>query len=181
MNIRLLICLTVVLLGGCSSAKDVSRAQSVVYDPTTSARIRLFGNNGLPVAIKPGQDCASTEEPVLAYGYTVADKLNSTLGRHTNQSIGMPASWRSDHPNYGESYSEFVIPAGKPSVILMKMEAGEVFCLPSARVLVPQAGQDYEAYLTRKDGMCSGTVRLLSALESPGTAADVPVGICVQK
>lgn len=169
------------LLCGCGSTSYEKPIQEQPYDQTTTARIRLFGNNGLPVAINPGQDCASSKKPLLAYGYTVADKVNSTLGKHTVRSAGMPASWRSEHLSYGESYSEFVIPAGQPSVVAMQMVTEQVVCLPPNRVFVPVAGKDYEAYLKRSNGQCSGVIRLLSSSETPGTTAEVPSSSCANK
>jgi hypothetical protein len=173
----LLTLFSVLFLSGCSST---SNEKSFPYDQATTARIRLFGNNGLPVAINPGQDCASSKEPLYAYGYTVADKVNSTLGQHTKRSVGMPASWRSDHLSYGESYAEFVIPAGLPSVVVMKMLTGEAFCVPDPRVFVPEAGKDYEAYLQRQGGQCGGVIRLLSDVEAPGAVAEVPSSRCAK-
>ncbi|WP_426133451.1 hypothetical protein [Pseudomonas sp. PWP3-1b2] len=178
MKIFLLTLFSALLLSGCSVT---GYEKPIPYDQATTARIRLFGNNGLPVAGNPGQDCASSKEPLFAYGYTVADKVNSTLGQHTKRSIGMPASWRSDHLSYGESYAEFVIPAGVPSVVVMKMVTGEAFCVPDARVFVPEAGKDYEAYLQRQDGYCGGVIRLLSGLETPGAIAQVPSNRCGRK
>jgi len=61
------------LLSGCGSTNYEQPIQEQPYDQAISARIRLFGNNGLLVAINPGQDCASSKEPLYAYGYTVAD------------------------------------------------------------------------------------------------------------
>jgi len=178
LKIRLLAFYSALLLSGCATTHNEPPIQEQPYDRAATARIRLFGNNGLPVAINPGQDCASSKEPLLAYGQTLADKINSSLGQHTKRSVGMPASWRSDHLSYGESYSEFVIPAGKPSVIVMKLVTDGLICMAPARVFVPEAGKDYEAYLDRYDGKCIGRVRLLSGLEAPGPTADVPSGIC---
>lgn len=178
LKILLLTLFSVLLLSGCGSARY---EKPIPYDQATTARIRLFGNNGLPVAINPGQDCASSKEPLFAYGYTVADKVNSTLGQHTKRSVGMPASWRSEHLSYGESYAEFVVPAGVPSVVVMKMVAAEASCVPDARVFVPEAGKDYEAYLQRQDWQCGGVIRLLSGLETPGAIAHVPSNSCGRK
>ncbi|WP_265533287.1 hypothetical protein [Pseudomonas saponiphila] len=181
MKIRLLVFISVLSVSGCGSNNYQQSPQEQPYDPATTARIRLFGNNGLPAAIKPGQDCMSKQEPVYAYGYSLADKVNSTLGQHTRRSVGMPASWRSEHLSYGESYAEFVIPAGKPSVVLMKMVAGQAFCLPPANVFEPQPGKDYEAYLHRQSGTCMGVIRQLSTLENPGPAADVSSDSCAKQ
>lgn len=178
MKILLLAFCSALLLSGCSST---NYEKPIPYDQATTARIRLFGNNSLPVAINPAQDCASTKEPLYAYGYTFADKINSTLGQHSKRSVGMPASWRSDHLSYGESYAEFVIPAGVPSVVVMKMVTGEAFCVPDARVFVPEAGKDYEAYLQRQGGRCGGVIRLLSSAETPGAVAEVPSSRCAKK
>jgi hypothetical protein len=154
------------------------RALATPYDPATSARIRIYGNNGQPSGIRIGQDCSSTEEPTPAYGYTLADKLGSTLGQHNNHSIGMPASWRTQHPAWGDSYSEFVIPAGKPSVIKMELVTEQVSCMALARLLVPQAGQDYEAYLMYEGSRCRGTVRLLSNPEDAEPGSEVQTVSC---
>ncbi len=181
MRHRLLPLISALLLSGCVSTHDEQLAQVQPYDQATSARIRLFGNNGLPVAINPGQDCASNREPLLAYGYTVADKVNSTVGQHTRRGVGMPASWRTEHLSYGESYAEFVIPAGAPSVVMMKLVTDQVFCAPPNRVFVPEAGKDYEAFLDRHDGKCRAVIRPLSDLEAPGLSAEVPSNSCGKK
>ncbi len=181
MNIRLLAIFSTLLLSGCGSINHKQPIQEQPYDQATSARIRLFGNNGLPAAINPGQDCASSKEPIYAYGDTLADKFNSTLGKHTIRSIGMPASWRSDHLSYGESYSEFVIPAGAPSVVVMKMVTDQFRCVPAPQVFTPEAGKDYEAYLDRHDWRCGGVIRLLSGLETPGPVAEVPSTSCAKQ
>lgn len=181
MKIYLLAISSVLFLSGCGSTNHEQPIQDQPYDLTTTARIRLFGNNGLPVAINPGQDCDSSKEPRLAYGYTVADKIKSTLGQHTKRSIGMPASWKSEHLSYGESYSEFVIPAGKPSVVVMKLVTDQASCVLDARVFVPEAGKDYEAYLDRHEWRCGSVIRLLSGLETPGPIAEVTSGSCAKK
>jgi len=180
-NSRLVPLFSALLLSGCVSTNDQQPVQVQPYDQATSARIRLFGNNGLPVAINPGQDCASSKEPIFAYGYTVADKVNSSVGQHTRRSVGMPASWRSGHLSYGESYAEFVIPAGAPSVVMMKLVSDQVFCVPPDRVLVPEAGRDYEAFLDRHEGKCRAVIRLLSDQETPGRIAEVPSNSCAKK
>ncbi|NVZ71743.1 hypothetical protein [Pseudomonas costantinii] len=178
LNILLWPLFSLLLLSGCGST---NYEKPIPYDQASTARIRLFGNNGLPVAINPGQDCDSSKEPIYAYGYSFADKFNSTLGQHTKRSVGMPPSWRSDRLSYGESYTEFVIPAGVPSVVSMKMLAAEASCVPDPRVFTPEAGKDYEAYLYRKNGFCSGVIQLLSDIESPDDIAKVPSRSCPKK
>lgn len=178
MKIYLLALFPILLLSGCGSTSHERSIQDHPYDPANSARIRLYGNNGLLAEINPGQACDSSKEPLGAYGQSFADKINSTLGQHTKRSVGMPISWKSAHLSYGESYSEFVIPAGKPSVVRTRLLTAEVRCAPDARVFVPEAGKDYEAYLYRHDGMCVGMIRLLSDLEKPGPIADVSSTSC---
>lgn len=178
LKILLLALFSGLVLCGCSSAIHEAPIELQPYDQATTARIRLFGNNGLPAAINPGQDCTSSKKPILAYGYTVADKVNSTLGRHTMRSVGMPASWKSDNLSYGESYSEFVIPAGEPTVLLLKMSTEQLSCVPPRLTFVPEAGKDYEAYLERHDGRCGTMIQLLSQLEKPGPNAQIRSSSC---
>ena len=177
MNLKPLLLAPLLCLSACSSY-EVLEAQQHAYDPATSARIRLYGNNGIPAAYWPGQDCKMQGQRIEAYGYDLAEKVGSTLGGHKIKSIGMPASWKSTHLSYGESYTEVIVPAEKPTVVKVAMVTDVASCSAPPRVLVPQAGKDYEAYLKMGGGKCSGELHALSSDEVARPDHNVRAGVC---
>lgn len=73
-----------------------------------------------------------------------------------NRLIGMPVS--NDTP---WSFHEYAIPAGEPVTVRMYWQAQNTSgrwedCGPTHVMLTPEAGQDYEAFMQFRRGVCQG-------------------------
>lgn len=159
-------------LAGCATTEMPADTQH--YNPDTSARIRLFGQNGRPsimiVQIGRGND-VKTEE--INVGGGAGDAFSSMLGISKNNSIGIPGTENTKNLANQNGilskafYREFVIPANRPvkvenayiglaNITPMSAQGGSHYyqegsCTSNMVSFVPQAGKDYEvgSYLTR--------------------------------
>lgn len=160
------------VLAGCVTTEMPAETQ--YYNPETSARIRLFGQNGRPsimtVQVGQGSD-AKTEE--INVGGGAGDAFGSMLGMTKNDSIGIPETENTKNIATHNGilskafYREFVIPAGKPvevsgayiglANVTPLAQGGSLYyhegnCSSNTVSFTPRAGQDYEvgSYLTDK-------------------------------
>jgi hypothetical protein len=153
------------MLSGCATAELPVASQS--YNPSDSARIRLFGQNQKPstMVVQVGQG-ADTKSIEVNVGGTVGDAFGSMLHMAENKSIGMPETENTRNITSRNGilskafYREFVIPADKPvkvsnafiglsSATPMPSAGVTVIhqqgsCTGNAIVFTPQAGKDYE-------------------------------------
>ncbi|MGE4399429.1 MAG: hypothetical protein AB7D29_07900 [Campylobacterales bacterium] len=172
MNKNFLLAIFCVLtLSGCASkVVDV-----VSYDSNTSARMRIFGMNGIATYVYTGLDRCdiSRSSNVIKASGGIKDSLKSLLLSRDSHSIGIPSSDRVKNPHHGilsnEFYNEYVIPANKLTTVKASFNSGPgsvvSYCDTISRTFFAEPGRDYEAFLTVKGGYCMLTVQ---AVENTG-------------
>lgn len=181
------------LLAGCVTTEMPADTQH--YNPETSARIRLFGQNGKPtimiVQIGQGGD-AKTEE--INVGGGAGDAFGSLLGMSKNDSIGIPATENTQNLAAHNGilskafYREFVIPAGKPvkvnnayiglASIAPLAQGGTLYshegdCSSNTVSFTPQAGHDYEVGSYLNGNGCS--VIVFNIKNTDGKVSLIPI------
>lgn len=183
---------------------DVEAAK---YDPASTARIRVFSSPEVtgsyqanasceqyrPFYTKEGspltvsfRDRRSTKQYIL---WRNVDLLGMVEEDYINRTIDIPASQTTEalkHDRLG--YNEYVIPAGKPTVMDLGFHAvyehGSSRCSPKPVVLVPEAGKDYEVRFATEEinwltNGCRITVSELSGTAPLKTMQPVKTSMCV--
>lgn len=136
------------LLAGLLSACASSEQAPATFDPEREARIRVF--HGPSVYIYLGDVCDGSGPPVIhaaAGGFSFAVR---------NRRIGMPVA--DDTP---WSFNEYAIPAGRSVTVRLHWQAQNASgrwdsCGPTHLRFIPEAGQDYETFMTFRGGACVG-------------------------
>lgn len=166
------------LLFGCSTASKPAQA---AYDPATSARIRVYGNNGFGVVFYQGKTCLpDADEGGTRVSGAWGQAFGALAGVDQNESIGMPASQRSSVPRNGvlarEYFKEYVVRANEPIALKMAflgtpnvspsgiplasvaVMRSERVCVPFGGVFKPEAAQDYDVYPFVAGSLCASVV-----------------------
>lgn len=142
--------IAVLLLTGCSTA--TTKIQPSEYDAKNSARLRVFGNNGIGMVIYTNMnECPLSSENGLRVSGKIQQSINAFLSQEDNISIGMPVSDRVKNPYQSifgnDFFTELVIPA-KPITIQSTFTSADYsYCKPITVTLFPEAGKDYETVL----------------------------------
>lgn len=136
-----------------------------------SARIRLFGQNGMGVKYYPNSACYGGDSVIVSGG--LGDAFSSFLGTASNTSIGMPETPNSGKPSARNGlfskafFREYKIVANQPLTIKLDFQSNPGvrygYCKTIAGTFLPEAGKDYEISLDIKDGMC---VPVMNELQS---------------
>jgi hypothetical protein len=124
------------------------------------ARIRVFKEAA--VTLYPGEFCYGSNSPAA---------IQATEGKTStfslNKKVGMPVTL--DMP---ADYNEYVIEAGKPLTVMLKLEAVrdgvKASCGPLGATFYPQAGRNYDVTMGYA-GNCFAQIRELLEI-SPGKA-----------
>lgn len=159
------------LVQGCSYQKTniINEAEKEKYSPYFSSRIRAFNSpettgsfktlenckdasqakNGKDVESRIFRDRSSTKTYIL---WRRVDLLGMKEEDYVNRVIGIPATLTTESLKSERlGYDEFVVPAGKPTVLIMSYNAssdsGRSWCYPKPAYLTPKAGKDYEVKL----------------------------------
>ncbi|MGC6369016.1 hypothetical protein [Pseudomonas sp. K2I15] len=157
--------LACLMLGACSYTKTTlpNDQEAARYDPATSARVRIFSSPEFIGAYQPGKSCAQLDTKAVNRGlidttvykhqesyilWRKVDLRGMQPENYQNNVIGIPPSQATQRLQTDRlSYSEFVLPAGKPSVVHVKYLAQDGSCSPPPIMFEPQAGKDYEVSL----------------------------------
>ena len=144
------------LIGCATSKNDVhNEAEAAKYDPTATARVRLFTGDNAHGGFVSGQTCEKffneslKNLPIEQSGWKTAHIDSEGLypfraSDHQNSVIGMPASKASKTINESSRfYDEHVVTANQPFIANFGM-VGSVSCSPRPVVFTPEPGQDYE-------------------------------------
>lgn len=155
----------VFIISGCSTA--TTQIVPTKYDENTSARLRVYGHNGIKMNVYKDVDGCPTSadsESALHISGSLRQSFKSLFSTQDNTSIGMPLA-DIDHSKNDffvgqEFYTEIVIPSKKPVTIFTAfngtqsagtLESGSFtivrYCRPMAVTFYPKEGQDYESYL----------------------------------
>lgn len=158
---------------GLLALSAMARADtSPVPDAAASARIRLFGQNGISVKFYRNSACyksglfGSGGAEVVSGG--AGDAFLSLLGASSNTRIGMPDSPATRNLSARSGvlskayFKEYSVAAGEPLTVLTSFrDVSGYYCKNIARSFVPEAGADYEASmdLSFAHGTCELSVR----------------------
>jgi len=142
--------IAVLLLLGCSTAR--TKIQPSEYDNKNSARLRVFGNNGIGMVIYPNMnECPKSSDNGLRVSGKIQQSLNAFLSQQDNISIGMPISDRVKNPYQSifgnDFYTESIIPAKPITIQSTFTSADHSYCKPITVTFFPEAGKDYETVL----------------------------------
>ncbi len=181
------------LLSACATTHLPAISQQ--YDPSNSARIRLFGQNGKPSFMTVEIPQGNTVE--VTVGGSAGDAFDSFLGTEKNESIGISETENTKNIQQRGSllskvfYREFVIPAGrKLQVRNAFIELGHFYHRPGGSIamvrnsvscssqivsFVPEAGKDYEVGSYRNGRQCS--VMVFEIRNQQGTVLSSPIEI----
>ena len=144
------------LLAGFSSLSEAAEARA----DTNIARIRVFKEAA--VTLYPGEFCYGSNSPAAIQATEGEASLFSF-----NKKVGMPVTL--DTP---AAYNEYVIEAGKPLTVMLKLEAVrdgmKAVCSPLGATFYPQAGRNYDVTMGYS-GSCFAQIRELHET-SPGKA-----------
>lgn len=157
------------LLVGCSSYEKTNlrnEAEAAKYDPTSSARIRIYSAPEKQAVYIPGKSCEAhynhpengrlqgsiatrTYDPKQRYIlWRTVDLLGMKAEDYQNRVIGIPATTHTEAVKTDRlGYNEFVIPAHQPVLVYISYKADNGYCYPPTIQFVPEAGKDYEASL----------------------------------
>lgn len=157
--------LCVIMFSGCSS-KVVN---TVNYDTSSSARLRIFGMNGIRMVMYPGMNACEakkSKEAIRASG-GLKQSLKSLFLSQDSNSIGMVETDRVRNPHHGvmsnEFYTEYVIPGNAPTTVATSFSSGpsakgtaSYYCDTITSTFYAEAGKDYEAFLkiNNPEGYC---------------------------
>lgn len=163
------LCAMVLSVSACVNTELQSANKQ--YDPTTDARIRLYGQNGRPTEMVV--DPNGKAEKVVVGG-SAGQAFASLFHLKGNESIGMPESEFSKDPsqfnNIGSNafFKEFIVPANveialkntidTPNHIYQvssnKKVVQSMTCRAKTVTFTTQAGKDYEAVPAPSTSQC---------------------------
>jgi|GEM_PF-150298 len=126
--------------------------------PASSARIRLFGQNGIGVMFYKNSTCYKSSFLGPYGGESISGGLgnsfSSLIGISSNTSIGIPETettkkQKEQNGFLSKSYfKEYAIEAGKPLTVFAALnDASGIHCGPLAILFTPESGKDYEEVL----------------------------------
>lgn len=179
------------LLSACATTHLPAISQQ--YDPSNSARIRLFGQNGkasfMTVEVSQGKTIEVT------VGGSTGDVFSSFLGTTKNESIGISETENTKSIQQSGNllskvfYREFVIPAGREVQVRNEFNGLANFhyspdgsitmtqkpesCSSQIVSFVPEPGKDYEVGSYKNGRQCS--VMVFEIRNQQGTALSSPI------
>ncbi len=157
---KLLFALLAISLSACQSTDLSIKDKS--YNPSTDARVRIFGQNGRPSSMKVE---INGQIEKITVGGSAGQAMASLLGMKGNEPIGMPETPLSKDPSQlsnigsGAFFKEFVVPAGKEITVKNSIQTPPhkfenvatgittvtyKHCSGNEVTFVPVAGKDYE-------------------------------------
>ncbi|MCC2954028.1 hypothetical protein LK542_00190 [Massilia sp. IC2-477] len=157
-------CALFLTLGASSAAQDAAPEQTV----RSTARIRLFGQNGVLVDFYQNSNCVGGNAQKTRVSGGAGDAFSSLFGRARNTSIGMKDTpntenlFRRDGVASKAYFREYEIPADQPVSLRMAFQSGPgvgVRCSNLGGTFTPAAGKDYEVALERQSGQCVAVVQ----------------------
>lgn len=179
---------------GCATTESPLANQH--YDPSNSARIRLYGQNQKPSIMEVQMDQSNNAKPVkINVGGSIGDAFSSFIRTAENDSIGMPETENTKNLSARDGilskafYREFVIPAGKPVRVYNSFIGlsttysmagtgtattyGQRSCASGTINFIPKAGKDYEVGFNQQGNACSVAVFEIQTID--GKTILVPI------
>jgi hypothetical protein len=162
-------------------------AEAASATPTATARVRLFGQNGIMVHFYQNSSCVGGKGPKTTVSGGVGDAFGSFLGRAKNTSIGMPETPTTADLGKRDGYfskayfREYEIPGNQPMALRMAFQSaagapGSKYCRAFGGTFMPEAGKQYEVTLEVAPNECLAVVREIQQTASgPANLRDIPV------
>jgi hypothetical protein len=170
-----------------ASAQEAAPAAPSTETATATARVRLFGQNGIMVHFYQNSSCVGGKEPKTTVSGGVGDAFGSFLGRAKNTSIGMPETPTTADLGKRDGYfskayfREYEIPGNQPMALRMAFQSGggapgSKYCRAFGGTFTPEAGKQYEVTLEVAPNECLAVVREIQQNASgPASLRDIPV------
>ena len=181
-------------LFGCATTELPATSQN--YNPSNSARIRLFGQNQKPSIMEVQMDQNENSRPVkINVGGGLGDAFGSFVGATKSDSIGMAETENTRNLASKDGllskafYREFVIPAGRQvkvyssfiglstSYPMASTDTAVTYrqrsCTSGTVSFVPQAGKDYEVGFNNNGNVCSVVVFDIQTIEGKTTLVPI--------
>jgi hypothetical protein len=153
----ILMSMFLLILAGCMTAADPAR----INEQRSTARIRVYQQ--ADAMLYPGEYCYGSKSP---RAIRASETGFSIFG--SSKRAGMPVT--GDIPG---AYNEFVIEAGKPLTVMLKLaferDGVKSICGPLGSTFFPQAGKNYDITMLNSADKCMVQVRELYEI-SPGKA-----------
>lgn len=174
----LFLSITLLLLSGCSTA--TTKIQPSEYDAKNSARLRVFGNNGIGMVVYQNiNGCPYEADNGLRVSGKMQQSLNAFLSQQDNLSIGMPISDRVKNPYQSifgnDFYTESIIPAKPITIQSTFTSADQSYCKPITVTFFPEAGKDYETVLNINNIDCYCQLKILRIDNDGNSFEDVKI------
>lgn len=143
-------------------------AQDAAASRPGTARIRLFGQNGVLVDFYQNSSCVGGDAQKTRVSGGVGDAFSSLFGRAKNSSIGMKDTPNTQNLSKRDGlaskayFREYEIPGNQPLSLRMAFQSGPgvgVRCSNLGGTFTPEAGKDYEVALDFRPGQCVAVVQ----------------------
>lgn len=153
-----------------------SFAASEVYNSSTDARIRLFGQNQLPTIMQSNIDCKTNPKGTkINVGGSAGDAFKSFTRTVGNTTIGMPETIVTQNISQHDGilskafYKEIIIKADQPvnvrggfiglSTVTPSTTVYQEGCSSKTVSFIPKAGRDYEVLSSTENKQCSVQIK----------------------
>ncbi len=132
-----------------------------------TARVRLFGQNGVLVEFYQNSNCIGGKGPKTSVSGGAADAFSSFFGSAKNTSIGMKDTPNTQSMSKRDGmlskayFREYEIPGNQPLALRMHFRTGPgtaLVCRNIGGTFTPEAGKDYEIGLSIRPGGCEAVV-----------------------
>ena len=168
---------------GAFSSEQTDRADVPASGSSGSARLRLFGQNGIGVTLYKNSACTGGAESIRVSG-GFGSALSSLFGSVTNESIGIPETITSSSLAQRDGalskayFREYAVESGKPLTVTMGFQdpALRKYCKTIAATFIPAPDSDYEGRLDvdLNKGQC---VFSIGQVLADGSLMPVKVGL----
>jgi hypothetical protein len=168
-------------------AATAAAASAAAAAPATTARVRLFGQNGVMVRFYQNSSCIGGKGPDTTVSGGAGDAFGSFLGRARNTSIGMAETPTTANLGKRDGYfskayfREYEIPGNQPMTLRMAFQSaagapGSIYCPRLGGTFTPEAGKQYEVTMEAASNQCLAVVReIQESASGPANLRDIPV------
>ena len=154
-----------------ATAQEAAAVEPAAVEPAAAARdtarVRLFGQNGVLVEFYQNSSCIGGKAQKTTVSGGMGDAFSSFLGRAKNTSIGMKDTPNTTNLSKRDGmmskayFREYEIPGNQPMTLRMHFQSGPgtgYVCRRIGGTFTPEAGKDYEIGLSLRPGGCEAVV-----------------------
>jgi hypothetical protein len=153
-----------------TSASPAATAAATIVEATparSTARMRLFGQNGVMIDFYENSQCLGGSGPKTRASGGFGDAFSSFVGRAKNTSIGMTETPTTAHLAARDGifsrayFREYEVAANQPVALNMAFQnaPGGARCSQFGGTFTPEAGKEYEVTLDLQGQQCMAVVR----------------------